>query len=201
MQVDLNCDMGESWGAYTLGNDAAMLDIVSSANIACGFHAGDPMVIHDTLTLAQAKRVSPGAHPGFMDLPGFGRRPIQGERPADIERQILYQIGAVAAMAQAVGTPISHVKAHGALANMAAVDRRLADAIVAAVKAFDAALCFVTLPHSEMERAALAAGLPVISEIFADRAYDDDGLLVSTKAAWCCAARPRAGGRTGGADG
>src|SRR5262249_38206996 len=127
--VDLNCDMGESFGAWVMGSDAEMLKIVSSANIACGFHAGDPLVMHKTLSLAKENNVGVGAHPSFLDLWGFGRRPIQGERPEDIEKIIIYQVGAIQAMALSVGHPITHVKAHGSLSNMAAVDAGLAGAL------------------------------------------------------------------------
>src|SRR5687768_728584 len=135
--IDLNCDMGESFGVYTLGNDAEMLKIVSTANVACGFHAGDPLVIDRTLTLARETGVAVGAHPGFMDLWGFGRRSIQGDSPSDIEKMLVYQIGAVQALATAAGHRITHVKAHGALYNMAAADYDLSLACARAVKAVD----------------------------------------------------------------
>lgn len=179
--VDLNCDMGESFGVYSLGEDEAMLDIVTSANVACGFHAGDPLVMHRTIEMAKAKNVQVGAHPSFFDLWGFGRRPILGERPADVEKQLIYQIGAIQAMANAQGWPITHVKTHGSLGNMAAVDAELANACVAAVKAVDPNLAFVTLPYSETYKAADTAGLPVICEVFADRTYGDEGQLTSRK--------------------
>ena len=122
MKIDLNCDMGEGFGVYKLGDDAEMLKIVSSANIACGFHAGDPIVMDETLRLARDNGVQPGAHPSFMDLWGFGRRPILGERPADVEKQIIYQIGALQALAASVGWPVRHVKTHGSLGNIACDD-------------------------------------------------------------------------------
>ena len=179
--IDLNCDMGESFGAFEVGNDAAMAEIVTTVNVACGFHAGDPLVIHRTIQTAKENGVNVGAHPSFMDLWGFGRRPIQGERPADIEKQIIYQIGAVQAMADTLDWPITHVKTHGSLGNMAAVDADLAQACVAAVKAVDPSLAFITLPYSETYDAAEAAGIPVICEVCADRTYDDQGRLTSRK--------------------
>lgn len=179
--IDINCDLGESFGAYTMGDDAAMLEIVTSANVACGFHAGDPMVMHETLKMAKARNVRVGAHPGFFDLWGFGRRPIQGERPEDIEKQLIYQIGAIQAMAHAVDWPITHFKAHGSLANMAAVDEGLAKALIASVKAVDQKLIMVATPFSVLATAAQAAGLNVVYEVFADRTYDDTGQLTSRK--------------------
>src|ERR1700720_3538495 len=150
--IDLNCDMGESFGAWTMGSDAEMLKIVSSANVACGFHGGDPLVMFETVTLAKENRVGIGAHPSFFDVWGFGRRQIQGEKPEDIEKMVVYQIGALQGVARAVGHRVGHVKAHGTLANLAAV-----------------------------ERAAHELGLRMAREIYADRAYDDTGNLVSRK--------------------
>lgn len=179
--IDLNCDMGEGWGVYELGDDAAMLDIVSTANVACGFHAGDPMVMHRTMSWARERGVAVGAHPSFMDLWGFGRRPLHHEDPEEVERHLIYQIGAAAAMARAVGWPLVHVKTHGSLGNQAAVDPELAAACVRAVQAVDPALTFVTLPYSETYKAAEAAGLRIACEVFADRTYDDEGRLTSRK--------------------
>ncbi len=179
--VDLNSDMGESFGVYKMGDDAAMLRIVSSANVACGFHAGDPLVMAETVEQARANGVDVGAHPGFMDLWGFGRRTIQGERPQDIEKILIYQIGALQAMALAHGHRVTHVKTHGALGNMAFVDRALSDAIVRAIKAVDPALVLVTSPNNETENAAQAGGLRIAREIFADRGYGDNGLLLPRK--------------------
>lgn len=177
--IDLNCDMGESFGAYRLGDDAAMMDLITTANVACGFHAGDPVVMRDTILAAKARGVSIGAHPSFMDLYGFGRRRITGERPEDIEAQLVYQIAAIQGMAAAAGWPITHVKTHGALANMAAEDAGLAAACVRAIKAVDPGLVFVTLPYSQAMRAAEAAGLAMACEVYADRRYDDNGMLAS----------------------
>ncbi len=177
MHIDLNCDMGESFGRYTLGDDAAMLDVVTSANVACGLHAGDPTVMQATVALAARKGVAVGAHPGYPDLQGFGRRAM-ALTPAEIEATVLYQIGALAGFARAAGVPLVHVKPHGALYNVAARDAAVAEAIARAVVAFDAALIVVTLPGSTLLHVAQAAGLRVACEGFADRAYHEDGSLV-----------------------
>ena len=179
--IDLNCDMGESFGAWTMGSDTEMLDIVSSANVACGFHGGDPLVMFETVTRAKERGVGIGAHPSFFDLWGFGRRMIQGEAPADIEKIVVYQIGALEGVARATGHRIGHVKAHGTLANLAAVDRRTALAIGRAIAAVDRGLVYVVMAGTELERAAAELGLPMAREIYADRAYDDSGNLVSRK--------------------
>jgi len=175
-RIDLNCDMGESFGAYTMGNDIAILDYVNSANIACGFHAGDPPTIRKTVKAALEKGVSVGAHPGFPDLQGFGRRSM-AVTAAEAYDMVLYQIGAVAAFAQAFGGKLTHVKAHGALYTMAAKDRRLADAIAKATRDFDPRLVMFGLAGSAMIDAAEQAGLRAASEVFADRTYQDDGSL------------------------
>lgn len=177
--IDLNCDMGESFGAYKIGDDAAMMDTITTANIACGFHAGDPSVMRDTILAAKAKGVSIGAHPSFMDLYGFGRRRISGERPEDIEAQLIYQIAAIQGMANALGWPITHVKTHGSLGNMAAEDADLAKICVRAIQAVDPQLVFITLPYSQTIEAAQAAGLAVACEVYADRRYDEKGMLAS----------------------
>lgn len=179
--VDLNSDMGESFGAWSMGDDAAMLKIVTSANVACGFHAGDPLVMAETASQAKANNVDIGAHPSFMDLWGFGRRQIRGDSPADIEKMIAYQIGALQGVAAMVGHRVSHVKAHGALSNMAAVERDLARAIARGIRAVDRELIFVVMPMTELEKAGSAEGLKLAREVFADRAYDDTGNLVSRK--------------------
>lgn len=181
--IDMNCDMGEGFGVYTLGDDAEMLRTVTSANIACGFHAGDPLVMHRTLSEAKANGVQAGAHPGFLDLWGFGRRPIQGERPADIEKIVLYQVGALMALASDAGHAVRHVKTHGALGNIAAEDRDLAEAVARAVRTIDRNLIFVVMPGQETERAGEKFGLPLVREIYADRAYADNGNLVSRRLA------------------
>jgi len=179
--IDLNCDMGEGFGVYSVGSDAEMLSIVTSANIACGFHAGDPIVMHDTLMHARTNNVQVGAHPSFFDLWGFGRRPILGEKPEDIEKQIIYQIGALQALAQSVGVRVRHVKTHGSLGNMAAESRELAEAVARAIYRVDRDLIFVVMPGMETERAGDRAGLRLAREIYADRAYADNGNLVSRK--------------------
>lgn len=177
MTVDLNCDMGESYGRYRLGDDAALLNIVTSANIACGFHAGDPQVMASTVNQAASKGVAIGAHPGYPDLQGFGRRAM-ALTPQELHAAVLYQIGALAAFTSVAGKRISHVKPHGALYNTAAHTPEVAEVIVDAVKSFDASLVIVTLPHSKLYRAAREAGLRVAVEGFADRAYQVDGSLV-----------------------
>lgn len=179
--IDLNCDMGESFGAWTMGSDAEMLDIVTSANVACGFHAGDPLVMFDTVRRAKEKGVGIGAHPSFYDLFGFGRRSLSGEKPEDIEKMVVYQIGALEAVARAVGHEVRHVKAHGTLANLAAIDRPAALAIGRAIRALDPTLVYVVMAGTELEHAAAELGLPMAREIYADRAYDDSGNLVSRK--------------------
>jgi UPF0271 protein len=176
-KIDLNCDMGESFGAFTVGDDAAMLDLVTTANIACGFHAGDPVVMRRTIRLAREKGVAVGAHPSFADLYGFGRRRISGERPEDLETQLIFQILSMQGMATLEGHPMTHVKTHGALGNMAAVDPDLAALCARAIHAVDPALVFITLPYSETYRAAEKAGLKVACEIYADRSYTDTGEL------------------------
>jgi len=177
-KVNLNADMGEGFGAYDIGNDTEILKIIRSASIACGFHAGDPNVMHRVVTGAKAEGVSIGAHPGFNDLWGFGRRRID-MKPADLELAIAYQIGALQAITAYVGEKVTHLKPHGALNNMAAEDTEYALAIGRAIKAVDDKIIYVALAGSEMERAAETLGLPLAREGFADRQYDDDGNLAS----------------------
>lgn len=174
--VDLNCDMGESFGAYRLGTDEAILPWVTSANIACGFHAGDPGVMRRTVRAALAEGVAVGAHPGLPDLAGFGRRAMQISADEAFE-MVVYQVGALEAFVRAEGGTMAHVKPHGALYNMAAVDGRLADAIADAVRAVNPALVLVGLSGSELIRAGERAGLATASEVFADRTYQPDGTL------------------------
>lgn len=176
MRVDLNCDMGESFGRWELGADAAVMPHISSANIACGAHAGDPAVMRRTLRLAATHRVACGAHPGFADLAGFGRREIP-ITPAEATDLVLWQLGALGAIARAEGVPLRHVKPHGALYNMAARDPALGAAIAQAVVQFDRDLVFFGLAGSPMLDAGRAAGLTVVAEGFADRAYEPDGSL------------------------
>jgi len=174
--IDLNCDMGESFGAWTMGSDAEMLAIVSSANVACGFHGGDPLVMFETVRRARENGVGIGAHPGFADLQGFGRREMQVDA-AEIEDSLIAQIGALAAIAKAEGAALQHVKAHGALYNMAAREPRLAAAVARAVRACDPALIMFGLPNSPLLDAGRAEGLRVAAEGFADRSYEPDGSL------------------------
>jgi len=177
--IDLNCDMGEGFGPWPMGDDDAMLDIVSSANIACGFHAGDPSIMFRTAETAKRKGVAIGAHPGFNDLHGFGRRVIRGDSPAEIERMVAYQIGAMQAVAALAGHKVTYVKAHGALNNMANEDEALALAIARAIKGVDAGLINVCMPGLLMEKASERIGVRVAREFFADRTYDDNGTLTS----------------------
>lgn len=178
MRIDLNSDLGESFGPWPMGQDGALMDSISSANVACGFHAGDPGTMRATVALAKEKGVAVGAHPGFQDLVGFGRRDMKAT-PAEVEDLVLYQVSALAGMASALGVRLQHVKAHGALYNMACRDRALADAIAKAVAAFDRSLILFGLPSSQLLRAGQAAGLRIAAEAFADRAYDPDGSLTS----------------------
>jgi UPF0271 protein len=178
MPFDLNCDMGESFGAYRIGQDAQVMPYITSANVACGFHAGDPSVMRETVRLAKAHGVAVGAHPGLPDLVGFGRREMT-IAPRELEDGVAYQVGALAALAAAEGVRLQHVKAHGALYNMAAKTPALADAIARAVAAVDRSLILLGLPDSELLRAGVRAGLRVAGEAFADRAYEPDGSLVS----------------------
>ena len=175
--VDLNADLGEGFGTYRCGDDAAMLALVSSANVACGLHAGDPEIMAQTFSLARERGVTVGAHPGYADLAGFGRRPIPHTGP-EIERLVAYQIGAAQALAAWAGHRIAYVKAHGALANLAARERSVAEAIARAVKAVDPALALLAIALTEQVRAGEAAGLRVFQEIFADRGYDEAGQLI-----------------------
>lgn len=178
MRIDLNSDLGESFGPWPMGQDAALMDSISSANIACGFHAGDPGTMRATLSLARQRGVAVGAHPGFPDLVGFGRREMKASS-SEVEDFVLYQVSALAGMAAAQGMRLQHVKAHGALYNMACKDRAMADAIARAVAAVDRSLILFGLPNSELLRAGEAAGLKVAAEVFADRAYDPDGSLTA----------------------
>ena len=175
-KLDLNCDMGEGLGAWKMGDDAALLDHVTSANIACGFHAGDPGTIHRVVKMAIEKGVAVGAHPSLPDLQGFGRRrmSVSAEEVYDM---VLYQIGALAGFAQACGGRLAHVKPHGALYNMAAKEGLLAQAIARAVKDFDPRLVLFGLAGSELVRAGEQAGLKTASEVFSDRTYQSDGSL------------------------
>lgn len=174
--IDLNCDMGESFGSYHIGDDEALMDFVSSVNIACGFHGGDPGVMRKTVALAAKKKIAIGAHPGYPDLQGFGRREMKlsGE---EVYELVLYQLGALAGFAVVEGTKLMHVKPHGALYNTAAKEMLLAEAIAKAVKDFDPSLVLVGLSGSKIVEAGAKAGLKTASEVFADRSYQDDGAL------------------------
>jgi UPF0271 protein len=176
MNIDMNCDMGESFGPWRMGADDRVMPHITSANIACGAHAGDPGVMRRTVRLARAAGVAVGAHPGFADLQGFGRREMTVD-PSEVEDSLIAQIGALAAIAKAEGAALQHVKAHGALYNMAARDRAVANAIARAIASIDTSLIMFGLPNSPMIEAARAAGLRVAAEGFADRAYQPDGSL------------------------
>ena len=180
MRIDINSDTGESFGAYTIGHDAGLFRSITSANVAAGFHAGDPSVLRATIRLAKTHGVAVGAHPGFPDLAGFGRRELD-VTPQEAEDFVLYQIAAVAGVAAAEGVKLQHVKPHGALFNMAVRNAELAGAIAKAVAAFDKSLILFGLPGSEILNAGRAAGLGVAAEVFADRAYEADGSLASRR--------------------
>ena len=176
-KVDLNSDLGESFGAYRIGMDAEILRFVTSANVACGFHAGDPLIMEETVRAAKAAGTAVGAHPGFPDLAGFGRRNMACT-PQEVKAYVKYQLGALDAFVRAEGLTLQHCKPHGALYNMAAADRALADAIAEAVADVDSRIILLGLANSKMIEAGRAAGLRTASEVFADRAYQADGSLV-----------------------
>lgn len=176
MQIDINCDMGESFGSYKIGEDEKIIPYITSANISCGYHAGDPMVMAQTLEMAKKRGVAVGAHPGYPDLLGFGRRNLQ-TFPGEIRNYLLYQIGALKALAKACGLSLQHVKPHGALYNLAAQDERTAQEIIEAVKIFDPEIILVLLAGSKGAQLAAASGLKVAQEVFPDRAYLKDGRL------------------------
>ena len=178
MRVDLNADVGEGAAGGALGHDLALMQSITSANVACGFHAGDPGIMRATIELARAHGVAVGAHPGFPDLEGFGRRELQ-VAPRDVEDFVVYQVGALAAIAAAQGVRLQHVKPHGALFNMAARDAALADAVARATAMIDPSMMLFGLPGSELNAAGRRAGLKTACEAFADRAYQPDGALVS----------------------
>ena len=177
VRVDLNADMGESFGPWPMGRDAEVLKVVTSANVACGFHAGDATVMADTIRLARESGVGIGAHPGFPDLQGFGRRRMQMAR-ADLQNAIRYQVGAIRGMAAAAGAGVAHVKLHGALANMCAEDVDMARACFEAALSVDPDLTLYVLSGTAQQAAAQALGARYAAEIFADRAYNDDATLV-----------------------
>ncbi len=176
-RIDLNADLGESFGPWPMGTDEALMASISSANVACGFHAGDPSVMRRTVALAKSNGVAVGAHPGFPDLVGFGRRDLSAS-PVEVTDMVLYQVAALAGVAASQGVRLQHVKAHGALYNMAVRSRALADAIANGTAAFDRSLILFGLSGSELLSAGERAGLRVAAEVFADRAYESDGTLV-----------------------
>ncbi len=178
VKIDINCDMGESFGAYRIGEDEKIIDYITSANIACGLHAGDPAVMAATVGLAARHDVAVGAHPGYPDIQGYGRRHIE-TFPGEIKNYVLYQLGALSAFARAEGIKVRHVKPHGALYNDAAGSERAASEIIEAVKAFDPDLIIFALSGSLFSEMAAAAGIKVANEAFPDRAYTRDGRLVS----------------------
>ncbi len=177
-QIDLNCDLGESYGRYTLGMDEEVIPYISSANIACGYHASDPEIMEKTVGLAKANGVHVGAHTGFPDLLGFGRRDMKLSH-SEAKTCTMYQIGALDAFCRAAGVPLYHVKPHGAFYNMAAKDYDLSLAICEGIAAIDPKIVLLGLSNSQMEKAAKAVGIPYKQEVFADRAYEDDGTLVA----------------------
>ena len=177
MKIDINCDLGEGYGAWTMGDDEALLRVVTSANVACGFHAGDPSIMDRTVRLAQSAGADVGAHVSFPDLQGFGRR-LMHLSAKELETLTLYQLGALSGIARPIGKAVTHVTFHGALGNLALVNRDVARALVAATKTFDADLILCIPPLSALQQEAERAGLRVAQLVLADRAYDDQGQLV-----------------------
>src|SRR5262245_39775688 len=192
-QINLNADIAEGWGAYDIGNDAELMKIIKSASVACGFHAGDPNTMHRLCMLAKQEGVSVGVHPGFNDLWGFGRRRIQMS-PRELEYMIAYQIGALQGIAAYAGLKVTHLKAHGALNNMAAEDEGYAEAIGRAIKFVDRDIIYVVLYGSQMEKAARKLGLRLALEGFPDRRYQEDGNLASRAIAGSVLKDPKAAG-------
>jgi len=178
MRIDLNCDLGEGFGPWRMGDDAAMMQIVTTANIACGFHAGDPETMRRTVNHARAAGVAVGAHPGYPDLASFGRRAWLGVTPREIENFVAYQVGAMAAITELAGHRLTHVKTHGALGNACADDYQLAMAVTRGIRAADASLAFMVMPGTATQRAADRAGLRPIIEVYADRSYGPSFNLV-----------------------
>jgi len=180
MKIDLNADIGEGFGCYTMGDDEALMEIISSANIACGFHAGDPVIMDRTIRFAARRNIDIGAHVGFPDMLGFGRRQIQAD-PQELSNYVVYQLGALSGLAKRAGCKMTHMSFHGALGNMAAADDALADPLVKAIAEFDADLIISVSTNTAIERAADRYGVPCATAFLADRAYDDQGALVSRK--------------------
>jgi UPF0271 protein len=179
-RIDINCDLGESYGAFKVGNDEKIMPHITSANIACGFHAGDPVIMAQTINLAKKHNVAIGAHPGYPDLLGFGRREMQ-LTSEEVKNYAIYQVSALQGFAKVAGVSLQHVKPHGALYNTAAKDEKLSEAIVDAVKALNHNLIIFAPLNSALAKAAVESGLRVAYEVFADRAYNSDGSLVSRK--------------------
>lgn len=179
-RVDLNSDLGESFGRYALGMDDKVIPLISSANVACGYHASDPVVMEKTVSLARDAGVRVGAHPGFPDLMGFGRRNMS-VTPGEAKAYVLYQLGALYGFCKACGTELQHVKPHGALYNMAAKDYQLSRAICEGIREFDPQLIVLALSGGQLAKAAMDMGLPVAQEVFADRGYEEDGTLVDRR--------------------
>jgi len=179
-KIDINCDLGESYGQFRVGHDREVMPYITSANIACGFHAGDPMVMAQTVNLAKQYKVTVGAHPGYPDLMGFGRRDMTLTKE-EVKNYIIYQVGALQAFARVVGVKLEHIKPHGALYNMAADDEALSKAIIEAVDSIDTKIILFALSKSKTAKMAAEAGLRVACEVFADRAYNPDGSLASRK--------------------
>jgi UPF0271 protein len=177
--IDLNCDLGEGFGRYEMGDDAAMLEIVTSVNVACGFHAGDPDIMAERAAQTLEKGIVLGAHPSFDDLHGFGRRRIQGIPNQELHNLIIYQVGALQGIARSVGQKVTHVRAHGALGNMTDEQPELAEVLAGAIAAMDSDIALMTMAGCAADVAARALGLKVARQAFADRAYNDDGTLVS----------------------
>ncbi|NSY19629.1 LamB/YcsF family protein [Neorhizobium sp. AL 9.2.2] len=180
LTIDINSDLGESFGAWKMGDDCAMLDVVSSANVACGFHAGDPAGILKTVKAAAERGVAIGAHVGYRDLAGFGRRNMDPSSD-ELIGDVIYQIGALQGLAKAAGTRVTYVKPHGALYNTIAIDARQAADVIAAIRAIDPSLVLMALAGSQLVEQARSAGLTVVAEAFADRAYTPEGNLVSRR--------------------
>ena len=180
LTIDINSDLGESFGAWKMGDDSAMLDVVSSANVACGFHAGDPAGILKTVKAAAERGVAIGAHVGYRDLAGFGRRNMDPSSE-ELIGDVIYQIGALQGLAKAAGTRVTYVKPHGALYNTIAIDARQAADVIAAIRAIDPSLVLMALAGSQLVEQARGAGLTVVAEAFADRAYTPEGNLVSRR--------------------
>lgn len=182
MKIDLNSDLGEGFGPWKMGDDDALLGIVTSANVACGYHAGDPVIMDRTVRAALANNVDLGAHVSFPDLAGFGRRPMRMDA-RELELHVIYQLGALDGIARAAGHKITHVNAHGALGNIVCVERDVADVLVRAVRAFDPKIALLVLSNTELDRAAAKGGVATYKLFLADRAYDRTGQLVPRKLA------------------